>query len=44
MVDAKALYPVAVLIDDLKSEDQKKRYLILSVLLRLLNLHIELTL
>lgn len=27
MVDTKALYPIAVLIDELKSEDQKKRYL-----------------
>jgi len=25
MVDTKALYPIAVLIDELKSEDQKKR-------------------
>jgi len=25
-VDTKHLYPIAVLIDELKSEDQKKRY------------------
>jgi hypothetical protein len=28
MVDTKALYPIAVLIDELKSEDQKKRLVI----------------
>lgn len=27
MADTKQLYPIAVLIDELKSEDQKKRYL-----------------
>ncbi|CDW78034.1 serine threonine-protein phosphatase 2a 65 kda regulatory subunit a beta isoform-like [Stylonychia lemnae] len=32
MVDTKALYPIAVLIDELKSEDQKKRYLIIDVM------------
>ena len=26
MADTKQLYPIAVLIDELKSEDQKKRY------------------
>jgi hypothetical protein len=28
MVDTNQLYPIAVLIDELKSEDQKKRYAI----------------
>ena len=26
MADTKQLYPIAVLIDELKAEDQKKRY------------------